>query len=267
LHKVLVDNDSQANIIFLHAFDCMGINHSLLQTADNSLYGFRGKGSFTLGKIELPLSFGTATNARAKRATFEVVDVVYPYNAIMRRRSINKLKVAIHELYLCMNISGPQGAIMIYRDHQTAPNIERDFVPRQDNMHCLTTERESPTNPRTEKAEAIKAQIQSNEEAKKVPLEASVPNQTILIGEDLNRTKEDKWLSCRSLNNDVFAWSALYLIGVSRTIIKHSLRTKPSTCPKSRDSAKMSDENTEAVKAEVQWLLEAKFIEPVDCPT
>lgn len=30
LHKVLIDNGSLANIIFLHAFDHMGIKHSLL---------------------------------------------------------------------------------------------------------------------------------------------------------------------------------------------------------------------------------------------
>jgi hypothetical protein len=31
LHEVLVDKASQANIIFLHAFDCMGIIHILLK--------------------------------------------------------------------------------------------------------------------------------------------------------------------------------------------------------------------------------------------
>jgi hypothetical protein len=46
LHKVLVDNESQADIILLHAFDQMGINHSLLLPTDNPLYGFRGKGTF-----------------------------------------------------------------------------------------------------------------------------------------------------------------------------------------------------------------------------
>jgi hypothetical protein len=87
LHKVLVDNGSQTDIIFLHAFDRMGISHSLLKPSDNPLYGFGGKGTFPMGKIELPLSFGVAPNARSEQVTF---DIVYPYNTIMGRGSINK---------------------------------------------------------------------------------------------------------------------------------------------------------------------------------
>jgi hypothetical protein len=106
LHKVLVDNDSQTDIIFLHAFDRMGISHSLLKPADNPLHGFSGKGTFLVGKIELPLSFGVAPNAWSEQVTFNIVDMVYPYNAIMGRGSINKFEAAIHGLYLCMKIPG-----------------------------------------------------------------------------------------------------------------------------------------------------------------
>jgi hypothetical protein len=51
---VLVDNGNQADIIFLHAFDHMGISHSLLKPANNPLYGFGSKDTFPVGKIELP---------------------------------------------------------------------------------------------------------------------------------------------------------------------------------------------------------------------
>jgi hypothetical protein len=51
LHKVLVDNGSQVDIIFLHAFDRMGISHNLLKPADNPLYGFGGKGTIPVGKM------------------------------------------------------------------------------------------------------------------------------------------------------------------------------------------------------------------------
>jgi hypothetical protein len=114
LHKVLVDNGIQADIIFLHAFDHMGISHSLLKPLDNPLYGFGGKGTFPIGKIELPLSFGIAPNARSEQVTFDIVDMVYPYNAIMGRGSINKFEAAIHGLYLCMKIPGLQGMIIVY---------------------------------------------------------------------------------------------------------------------------------------------------------
>jgi hypothetical protein len=64
LHKVLVDNGSRVDIIFLHAFDHMSTNHSLLKPADNPLYGFRGKGTFLIGIIEVSLSLSTTPNAR-----------------------------------------------------------------------------------------------------------------------------------------------------------------------------------------------------------
>jgi hypothetical protein len=107
LHKVLVDMGSQADIIFLHVFDRMGISHSLLKPADNPLYGFGGKGTFPIDKIELPLSFGTVPNVRSEQVTFNIVDMVYPYNAMVGRGSINKFEAAIHGLYLCMKIPGP----------------------------------------------------------------------------------------------------------------------------------------------------------------
>jgi hypothetical protein len=107
----------------------MGISHSLLKPSDNPLYGFGGKGTFPVGKIELPLSFGVAPNARSEQITFDIVDMVYPYNAIMGRGSINKFEAAIHGLYLCMKILGPQGAITVYGNQQVARNIER-LCPR-----------------------------------------------------------------------------------------------------------------------------------------
>jgi hypothetical protein len=145
LHKVLVDNGSQANIISLYAFDRMGISHSLLKPSDNPLYGFGGKGTFPVGKIELPLSFGVAPNARSEQVTFDIVDMVYPYNTIMGRGSINKFEAAIHGLYLCMKIPGLQGAITVYGNQQAARNIERDFVPGKG---TYTASRRSARSPR-----------------------------------------------------------------------------------------------------------------------
>jgi ribonuclease HI len=245
----------------------MGISHSLLKPSDNPLYGFGGKATFPVGKIELPLSFGVAPNARSEQVTFDIVDMVYPYNAIMGRGSINKFEAAIHGLYLCMKISGLQGVITVYGNQQTARNIERDFVPEQQNVHCLMTQREVPeaTRPAANKHE--KAQLQSNDGTKTVPLDPVTPKQTVIISEDLTSQDEEKLISCLSRNKDVFAWSALDLVGVSRTVIEHGLGIDPSVRPKKQRLRKMSDEKTEAAKVEVHRLLEANFIEVVAYPT
>jgi hypothetical protein len=64
--------------------------------------------------------------------------MVYPYNAIMGQGSINKLEAAIHGLYMCMKIPGPQGVITIYGDQQVARNIERETSSPASTMYTAS---------------------------------------------------------------------------------------------------------------------------------
>jgi hypothetical protein len=134
-------------------------------------------------------------------------------------------------------------------------------------VHCLTAQREVPASASPTDKEHDKAQLQSNDETKTVPLDQAAPKQTVTISEDLTSHDEERLLCCLSKNKDVFAWSALDLVGVSRSIIEHSLGIDPSVRPKKQRLRKMSDEKTEAAKAEVHRLLEAKFIVPIAYPT
>jgi hypothetical protein len=111
------------------------------------------------------------------------------------------------------------------------------------------------------------AQLQSNDGTKAVPLDPATPKQMVVISEDLTSRDEEKLISCLSRNKDIFAWSALDLVGVSRTIIEHNQGIDPSVRPKKQRLHKMSDEKTEAAKAKVHHLLEANFIEPIAYPT
>jgi hypothetical protein len=110
-------------------------------------------------------------------------------------------------------------------------------------------------------------QLQSNDRTKAVPLDPATSKKTVVISEDLTSRDKAKLISLLSRNKDVFAWSALDLVGVSCSIIEHGLGIDPSVRPKKQRLRKMSDEKIEAAKAEVHRLLEANFIEPIAYPT
>jgi hypothetical protein len=130
--------------------------------------------------------------------------MVYLYNAIMGRGSINKFEAAIHGLYLCMKIPGPQGVIIVYDNQQATRNIERDFVPGQRNVHCLAAQCEVLESASPIAKEHEKAQLQSNDGTKTVPLDQATPKQTVIISEDLTSHDEERLLCCLSKNKDVF---------------------------------------------------------------
>jgi hypothetical protein len=61
----------------------------------------------------------------------------------------------------------------------------------------------------------------------------------------------------------VFAWSTSDLVGVNRDVIEHQLQVSPSAKPKKQKLYKMAEEKVEAVKVEVQRLLDVGFMKEV----
>jgi hypothetical protein len=80
--RILIDNGSQAEILFQSTFKKMGYYRKQLKELMKPLYVFGGKRIEPVEVITLPISFGTPQNPCTKYITFDVVDMLYPYNAI-----------------------------------------------------------------------------------------------------------------------------------------------------------------------------------------
>jgi hypothetical protein len=171
--RVLVDNGSQAEILFLSTFEQMGFSKKQLKEASKSLYGFRGKKIEPVGSILLPVSFSTPSNARSEYITFDVVDMSNPYNAIFRRGLLNTFKAVLHSLYLCLKVPATLGVISVYGNQKDARNIEQDFAPCHRNVNCLQDEKEERSSSITRKegeGSSTSRPIELECETKRVPL-------------------------------------------------------------------------------------------------
>jgi hypothetical protein len=135
--RILIDNGSQAEILFLAAFDKMGFDQKQLKESMKPLYGFGRKQIELVGVITLLMSFGTPKNPRTKYITFDVVDIVYHYNAIFVRGLMNTFGATLHSGYLYLKIPATFGVISIFGSQQDAINIEMGFVLGHKNVHFL----------------------------------------------------------------------------------------------------------------------------------
>jgi hypothetical protein len=90
-----------------------------------------------VGVVTLPISFGTLKNPRTKYITFDVVDMLYPYNAIFRRGLLNTFEAALHSAYICLKVPATFNDITVSGSQKEARDIERGFTPRHKNVHFL----------------------------------------------------------------------------------------------------------------------------------
>jgi hypothetical protein len=75
-----------------------------LEETVHSLCGFGGKQIETFGKISMPVTFSYIHNIRTKEVVFYIMDMEYPYNAIIGRGTLNVFEAVLHLANLCMKI-------------------------------------------------------------------------------------------------------------------------------------------------------------------
>ena len=110
-----------------------------MQKSQYSLIGFGGKRIEALSKIELNITFGEGAAQRTEAITFDVVDINYPYNAIIGRNTIVKFAAVIHQPYLCMKLLSTEGVITVFGSQEEAWRCEDNASSANKNVHAIET--------------------------------------------------------------------------------------------------------------------------------
>jgi hypothetical protein len=182
--KVLINNGSQAEIVFLSTYEQMGFDRKQLKEASKSLYDFGGRRNEPIGYVSLPISFDCPHNAHTEHITFDVMEMNYPYNAIFRRGLLNTFEAALHSLYLYLKVPAALGVISIHGSQKDARNIEHGFAPGHITVNCLQDKKaENGSGNIKAKSEGSFASrpIKPECETKRVPLEPRVPDKAVMI--------------------------------------------------------------------------------------
>jgi hypothetical protein len=114
LTKVLMDGGSSLNIIYAETLGLLGINLSIIRAGAAPFHEIvPGKHVLPLGKLDLPVCFGTPSNFRKETLTFEVVGFRGTYHAVLGRQCYAKFMAVPNYTYLKLKMWGPKEIITV----------------------------------------------------------------------------------------------------------------------------------------------------------
>jgi hypothetical protein len=128
LSKVLMDGGSSLNILYIDTLQAMGIPRACLRASLFPFYGILpGMKAYSVGNLNLPVTFSNKANYRTEILTFKVVDWKGAYHAILGRPAYAKFMAVPNYTYLKLKLPGPNGVITVSGSFEQAYVRSREY--------------------------------------------------------------------------------------------------------------------------------------------
>ncbi|XP_071678376.1 uncharacterized protein [Lolium perenne] len=125
LPKTLMDGGSSINILYYETFWRLSLPDSRLENTKVTFHDINpGRKAFPIGKVTLPVTFGTPVNYRTERITFEAVNLRSPYHCVLGRQAFARFMATPHYAYNMMKMPGPCGIITVHGNPEMAVECE-----------------------------------------------------------------------------------------------------------------------------------------------
>jgi hypothetical protein len=129
LPKTLIDGGNNLNIIFTEMLQKMNFDFNKMTACNEPFYGIvPDRAEYPIGRVCLPVTFGTKENFRTEYLTFEVADFHYSYHTILGRPMLAKFMATPHHTYLIMKTLTPNGILSVLGDIMVSYNCESATV-------------------------------------------------------------------------------------------------------------------------------------------
>uniref|UniRef100_A0A2N9G9H3 RNA-directed DNA polymerase n=1 Tax=Fagus sylvatica TaxID=28930 RepID=A0A2N9G9H3_FAGSY len=230
VQRVLVDQGSFAEIMYKGLYEKLGLKEADLANFTTPVFGFTGESTIPMGKTTLPILAGPIS----LQTEFIVVRGTSPYNAIVGRDWLHRMKAVPSTLHQKLRFPTEEGVMEINGDQAPA---------------------------------AVTEKLAAEKDPEKVYFDPSEPEFYFLIGTNLSVDDRQGLVTLLMGFRDVFAWSVYEAPGVSPDLACHSLNISGDAKPVSQKRRKLAPERAEIVAKEVERLLEANAIRSVQYPT
>ena len=123
-----MDRGSGLNILYVDTLDAMRIPRSELRLAGSPFHGvIPGAQAYPFGQIDLPVMFSSRANFRLEVLTFEVVDFLGSYHAILGRPCYAKFMAIPNYTYLKLKMPVSNGVITMSSTFSHAFTCDREY--------------------------------------------------------------------------------------------------------------------------------------------
>uniref|UniRef100_A0A2N9HRX3 Uncharacterized protein n=1 Tax=Fagus sylvatica TaxID=28930 RepID=A0A2N9HRX3_FAGSY len=253
IRRVMVDNGSSADILYLPAYQQMRLDKDKLRPMDAPLVGFTGDKVCPVGIVTLPITVGTHPKTVSKTVDFLVVDCPSAYNAIIGRPTLNRLRAVTSTYHLLLKFPTEHGIGEVRGDQVAARECYLASLGPGGQNQTMTIEEQ-------------KILVKPSGELDTIGLEDGRPERTTKIGTDLPPRIKESLVQFLKENKDVFAWSHEDMPGIDPSIISHKLNVDPSLRSIKQKRRVFAPERNNAIMEEVDKLLAVNFIREVFYP-
>ncbi|GKV49152.1 hypothetical protein SLEP1_g55918 [Rubroshorea leprosula] len=273
VQRVLVDTGSAPDIMYFHCFESLGLDPALLQKYDGPIYGFNNQPVPVEGVLTLHVAFGSGRTYVTPSVRFLVVKMALSFNIVIGRPTLTKIRAVVSQSHLCMKFPTPMRIATLRGNQEVA-------------RHCYITSVTQPTKGKDQTSEVIPQQILDNqqvmgveivdnrpedetratpvEDVEEVLVDDRDPSRKMQIETRLNPEERAELIAFLRANNDVFAWTSADMPGIPKSVTQHKLSINPLKKPVAQKQRLFGGERLQAIKEEVEKLLQVGFVRKVD---
>ncbi|XP_057465711.1 uncharacterized protein LOC130755326 [Actinidia eriantha] len=224
-----------------------------LKPARAPLVGFNAQAHWPLGTVSLR----TRAGSQELMTEFVVVDIPSPYNAILGRDWLHRMKGVASTLHQAIKFLTSRGEETIHGDQVACKQCYLATVSTKVAMKEVQIIQED-----IEVLEDVGRDPEAKviEELVRYELDEPGSDRFFLVGSDLSECERTELVHLLKANIEAFAWTPYEMPGIDPNLIKHELNVQPEFRPVKQRGRRSAPEHVDAVIEEVEKLKEADAI-------